>query len=289
MTATDGKSHPRLPDWLDKRLRWEDTVEVKRILRDGKIHTICEEARCPNMAECFKRRTATFLLLGDHCTRGCAFCNVAHAAPRPPDEGEAEQIAEAAELLALRYAVLTSVTRDDLPDGGAAHFARVVRTLKLRRPGTRVEVLTPDFGGDPAGVRTVLDARPDVFGHNLETVRSLTPKVRSHASYERSLEVLRTAAADGRGAVVKSGIMVGLGETGAEVREALADLRAAGCEVVTVGQYLRPNRACLPVMRYVEPAVFDEYRAHAEGLGFRKVFAGPYVRSSYLADELFAE
>jgi lipoic acid synthetase len=283
------KVSSRLPDWLDKRLRWEDTVAVKRILRDGRVHTICEEARCPNIAECFKRRTATFLLLGDHCTRGCAFCNVSHAAPRPPDEGEADQIAEAAELLDLRYAVLTSVTRDDLPDGGAAHFARVVRTVKLRRPGIRVEVLTPDFGGDPAGVRTVLDARPDVFGHNIETVRSLTPRVRSHASYERSLEVLRAAAADGRGAVVKSGIMVGLGETGAEIRETLADLRQAGCEVVTLGQYLRPNRACLPVMRYVEPAVFDEYRAHAEALGFRKVFAGPYVRSSYLADELFAE
>lgn len=280
---------PRLPEWLDKRLKWEDTVEVKRILRDGQVHTICEEARCPNLSECFKRRTATFLILGDHCTRGCAFCNVSRGAPLHPDEGEAEQIAEAAALLDLRYVVLTSVTRDDLPDGGAAHFARVVRTLKTRRPGIRVEVLTPDFGGDPAGVGTVLDARPDVFGHNLETVRSLTPKVRRHASYERSLEVLRTAAADGRGSVVKSGIMVGLGETGAEIREALADLREAGCEVVTLGQYMRPNRGCLPVVRYVEPAIFDEYRAHAESMGFRKVFAGPYVRSSYLADELFAE
>jgi len=279
----------RLPGWLDKRLQWEDTAEMKQLLRRGGVHTICEDARCPNMSECFKRRTATFLLLGEQCTRGCAFCNVSRGAPAPVDSREGDQIAETARALGLKYVVLTSVTRDDLSDGGSGHFAGAVRTLKRRIPSLKVEVLTPDFLGEENHVRTVMEAAPDVFAHNLETVRSLTPKVRSKASYDRSLQVLRDAGEMSKGTLIKSGIMVGLGETAQEVRETLGDLRDAGCHAVTIGQYLQPNRTCMPVRRYVEPTVFEDYKKTAQEMGFRKVFAGPYVRSSYLADELFPE
>jgi lipoic acid synthetase len=278
-----------LPGWLDKNLSWEDTVEVKQLLRRGGVRTICEDARCPNISECFKRRTATFLLLGGQCTRGCAFCNVSRGEPAEVDATEGDQIAETARALGLKFVVLTSVTRDDLPDGGSGHFAGAVRTLKGKIQSLRVEVLTPDFKGEEDHIRTVMEAAPDVFAHNVETVRSLTPKVRSKASYDRSLKVLRKAGEMSRGTLIKSGIMVGLGETADEVKQTLGDLKDAGCHAVTIGQYLQPNRTCMQVRRYVEPAVFEGYKKTAQAMGFQKVFAGPYVRSSYLADELFSE
>jgi len=281
--------HSRLPGWLDKKMNWEDLREVKTLLRASGVRTICEEARCPNISECFKRRTATFLLLGRRCTRACAFCNVEHGEPEAVDEREGGQIAETAARLGLRFIVLTSVTRDDLPDGGAGHFAGVIADIKARHPGMRVEVLTSDFSGAAERVRTVVEASPDVFAHNVETVRSLTPQIRSGASYDRSLGVLRAARDAGGGMRVKSGLMVGLGETKEEVLATLADLRDAGCDAVTIGQYLQPNRTCMPVRTYVDPDVFEAYRKVAEGMGFANVFSGPYVRSSYHAEELFSE
>ena len=283
-------THSRLPGWLDKKLNWEDLHDVKTLLRASGVRTICEEARCPNISECFKRRTATFLLLGRRCTRECAFCNVDHGRPEAVDDGEGMKIADTAARLGLRFIVLTSVTRDDLSDGGAGHFAGVIGDIKTRHPGVKVEVLTSDFSGEADRVRTVVEAAPDVFAHNVETVRSLTPQIRSGASYDRSLGVLRAArAAAGGGMRVKSGLMVGMGETMEEVLATLADLRNAGCDAVTIGQYLRPNRACMPVRCYVDPSTFEIYRKAAEDLGFRKVFSGPYVRSSYHAEDLFSE
>jgi lipoyl synthase len=279
----------RLPEWVQKRATHHDSLHVvKSGLRSRGLHTVCESARCPNIHECFHRGTATFLILGNLCTRGCGFCSVPKAGvgsgPLALDPDEPARVARMAAELSLRYVVITSVTRDDLAGGGAAHFARTVREVRAALPGARIEVLTPDFLGDPSAVGQVLDAAPHVFNHNIETVPRLYARVRPQADYARSLDVLRFARAHGPGAMVKSGLMVGFGETSTEVEQVLADLRGAGVDVVTIGQYLRPTRHNLPVVEYVAPARFDAWRAAGARLGFKMVFSGPLVRSSYMAD-----
>ncbi|MCE5308312.1 MAG: lipoyl synthase [Acidobacteriales bacterium] len=281
----------RLPEWVQKRAAHHESLHVlKSGLRVRGLHTVCESARCPNIHECFHRGTATFLILGNLCTRGCGFCSVPKGAgggQLPPDPDEPTEVASMAAKLGLRYVVITSVTRDDLGDGGAAHFARTVRAVRAALPEARIEILTPDFQGDRAAIREVLDSSPDVFNHNIETVPRMYPRVRPQAGYARSLEVLRFAREYRPEAIVKSGLMVGLGESGAEVEQTLADLRQAGVDAVTIGQYLRPTRHNLPVAEYVTPAQFDAYRAAGERLGFKMVFSGPLVRSSYMADDVF--
>jgi lipoic acid synthetase len=259
---------------------------VAEIVRTGGLHTICQSARCPNIGACWERRTATFLVLGDTCTRDCGFCAVAKGTPRPPDPDEPARVAAAVVSLGLAYAVVTSVTRDDLPDGGAAAFAAVLRAIRARSPRTRVEALIPDFGGDPAALETVLAARPEVLSHNLETTESLYPEIRRpRESYRRSLGVLRAAKA--RGALTKSGLMIGLGESEAAIFRTFADLRRAGCDLLTIGQYLQPSPAHATVARYYTPGEFEALAAAARRSGFREVVSGPLVRSSYEAGRLY--
>jgi lipoic acid synthetase len=284
---------PRLPAWLRKPGTHHLSVHTLQSgLRARGLHTVCESARCPNLHECFHRGTATFMILGNRCTRGCGFCSVpkgAHHHMSAPDPLEPAHVAAMAAALALRYVVVTSVNRDDLPDGGAAHFAATIRALRGALPGARIEVLTPDFQGNCDAVSTVLDAGPDVFNHNLETIARLYPKVRPQAGYRQSLDVLAFARRQAPGALTKSGLMVGLGERPKEVEEALRDLRAAGCDIATIGQYLQPARRNLPVAEFIAPAQFDAWRDYGLELGFRNVFSGPLVRSSYMADEVSRE
>ena len=287
----------RLPPWVTNRTGILGPGDaLKRQLRRSSLVTVCEEARCPNLGECFGRGTATFMLLGDTCTRRCGFCSVTTGRGGPADGDEPQRVAEAAAELGLRYVVVTSVARDDLADEGAAQLAATVRALRDRIDGVRVELLTPDFNGRPELIQTVLEATPEVFAHNLETVERLTPRIRGRARYGRSLDVLRTivrlrtdiAELDGRPrTLVKTGLMLGLGETRAELSRALADIRETGCELLAIGQYLRPTREQLPVSRYVPPDEFDEIAEEARSLGFSEVAAGPLVRSSYRADALF--
>jgi len=274
------------PDWLKTKLQFHGGkayASVAHIVERHGVHTICESGRCPNRVECWSRGTATFMVLGDVCTRACKFCATNTGRPLPPDSREPHRVARSVALMGIRHAVITSVTRDDLPDGGAAHWAAVVAAVREECPGTTIELLIPDFGGDVRLVDTVLAAAPDVVGHNIETVERLTPAVRSRARYEVSLAVLRHIASTG--AVAKSGIMVGLGETTAEVLAALDDLRAAGVSVVTLGQYLRPTKAHMAVAEYVTPETFEFYRREALARGFAHVASGPLVRSSYMAEK----
>ena len=278
----------RLPSWFRQALPPAASGgRVKQLLGQLGLHTVCEGAKCPNRAACWHDSAAAFLILGNVCTRDCRFCAIPHEArPAPPDPGEPARLAEAAAAMGLRHVVVTSVTRDDLPDGGAAHFAATIREIRSRIPGAAVEVLIPDFQGDPAALATVLAAQPDILNHNLETVERLQPSVRPQADYRRSLAVLRRAAhAGGR---TKSGLMLGLGETDAELRAALRDLRAAGVALLTLGQYLAPSPAHHPVARFVPPEEFDRWRDEALALGFACVAAAPHVRSSYHAEELAA-
>jgi lipoic acid synthetase len=256
------------------------------LLREDALTTVCEEARCPNLGECFSRGTATFMLLGDRCTRRCGYCSVATARPDPPDPGEPGRVAAAAKRLGLRYVVLTAVARDDLRDGGAAHWAATLVALRETLPQARVEVLTPDFKGEEAALRTVLAEEPEVFNHNIEMAPRLFPRLRPQGDYERSLEVLRTLKRLHPAQTTKSGLMVGLGETDREVRAVLTDLRAAGVDIVTIGQYLRPTREHAPVARYVTPQGFAAFEAGARALGFPTVYSGVFVRSSFNADEV---
>jgi lipoic acid synthetase len=266
----------------------DDYFSVSALLQKHGLNTICRSAQCPNRAECWTERTATFLILGDVCTRNCAFCAVTKGAPVSPEPDEPERVAEAAASLGLRYVVVTSVTRDDLPDGGAAHFARVIGALRARIPGVRVETLIPDFAGLEAPLRAVLEAGPDVLAHNLETVEPFYARIgRPAANYRRSIEVLRRAKSLGP-AAVKSGLMIGLGETEDELRRALAELRQTGCDLLTIGQYLRPSKSHAPVARYYTPDDFDRLRREALGLGFAGVESGPLVRSSFRAHKLHA-
>ncbi|NMB75455.1 MAG: lipoyl synthase [Myxococcales bacterium] len=266
--------------------RLSDRHQVKARLRAAELHTVCEEARCPNMSECFRDRTATFLILGDACTRRCRFCAIGGVArpPRPPDPQEPERLARTAAVLGMRHVVITSVTRDDLPDGGATHFVACIEAVRRTLPQARIEVLVPDFCGNEEAGRMVFAARPEVFNHNVETVPRLYPGVRPGADVERSLRLLERAA--GAGLLCKSGLMVGLGESDTEVCEFLAELSRRGCRVVTIGQYLRPRRECLPVARRVEEASFAAFRQAGEALSMR-VIAGPRVRSSYHARAVF--
>jgi lipoyl synthase len=272
------------PAWLKKRLpRAAPLRSMEGLLRGQGLRTVCENARCPNKGECFERGTATFLILGDVCTRDCRFCAVSSGRPGPLDPAETEEVAAAAAALGLRHVVVTSVTRDDLPDGGSGHFAATIRALRHRLPGeATVEVLVPDFLGSRAALDTVLTEAPDVFNHNVETVPRLYPQVRPQADYRRSLDVLGHAAH--AGVVVKSGAMVGLGESAEEVRQVMRDLQAVGVRMLTLGQYLRPSPRHLPVVEYVSPDAFAEYRAAGEQLGL-VVEAAPFVRSSYRAEE----
>ncbi len=279
----------KFPEWLKKKLKNSPHVEEMRmLLAKANLHTVCQGARCPNLNECFGRRTATFMILGERCTRSCRFCAVLRGRPEPVDAGEPERIAGAAAVLGLRHVVITSVTRDDLPDGGAGQFASTIRAVKGRIEGATVEVLTPDFQGSEAALEKVLAAGPDVFNHNLETVPRLYPEIRPEASYSRSLSLLEQAKRLNKNLVTKSGLMVGLGETEEEVRALLCDLRDAGCDVVTIGQYLQPTPQQIPVKEYVSPEVFSAYQAWGASLGFRAVLAGPFIRSSYRAAEVFA-
>lgn len=282
----------KFPSWLKIRVRvgGQDYAALQNVLRGAQLHTVCESARCPNAHDCFTRGTATFLILGDRCTRNCRFCAVPHAPPDPPDPREPGRVARMAARMGLRHVVITSVTRDDLPDGGARWFAAVIRAVRRQLPEATIEVLTPDFQGERAPLRKVLAAGPDVFNHNLETVRRLQLTIRPQADYDRSLSVLKMAREMGKGRIrVKSGLMVGLGETDAEIRGALDDLRAAGCEWLTLGQYLAPSDAHAPVKRYVTPRTFTRYAQWARARGFTAVASGPLVRSSFHAAEMMAD
>jgi lipoyl synthase len=280
----------RHPDWIKVRAPTSpEYFRTKALLAELRLHTVCQEAGCPNMGECFSHRTATFMLMGDVCTRNCPYCAVAHGKVRPLDPDEPRRIAEAVAHLGLDHVVVTSVDRDDLPDGGASHFAATAGAIQRLRPATRVEVLVPDFKGSYPAVETVVGAPVAIFNHNIETVPSLYRKARPGGNYRRSLDVLAHAKSfgkvEGRALLTKAGIMLGLGEEPSEVESVLRDLRAVGCDILTLGQYLRPSRDHLPVERYVTPAEFAELKAVAMTMGFRHVESGPLVRSSYHAWE----
>jgi lipoyl synthase len=279
----------RAPAWIrERKLHLADLHAVKSVMRSNGLHTVCEEARCPNRGECFSRGTATFLLLGDVCTRACGFCDIRTGRPLPADPMEPWRVKSAAAAMKLSFVVLTSVDRDDLPDGGAEHFAATIRALRTLDPAPGLEVLTPDFLGRFDSLRVVVDAKPDVFNHNVETVPRLYREVRRGARLDRSLGLLSAARILDPGITTKSGFMLGLGEREEEVRDLLERLAGAGVDIVTIGQYLRPSRENLPVVEYVTPDVFERHREFGESLGFRHVFAGPFVRSSYRAEEALA-
>ena len=280
----DPLQHPR-PDWLRVKFfggaRYQD---LKRTMRTLDLHTVCESARCPNMGECWEHGTATFMILGDICTRACGFCAVPSGKPvGPPDEEEPLRVGEAAARMGLRYVVITSVNRDDQPDGGSRIFARTIQEVRRRIPGCKVEVLIPDFRGDWNALDTVLEAKPDVLNHNTETVPRLYRQVRKGALYERSLELLRRAKAAHPDVPTKTGLMLGLGEETSEVLDTMQDLAAQGTDILTLGQYLQPTREHLPVVRFVHPGEFREFKSRGEQMGFKHVEAGPLVRSSYHA------
>ncbi len=272
----------RLPPWFRiRRTTGERFMSVRNQIKENNLHTVCRSAACPNQVECWNAGTAAFMILGNVCTRACRFCNVPKGTPEEIDLEEPNRIAAAVAALNLTYAVVTSVTRDDLEDGGAGIFARTIRAIRTKTPGCRVEVLIPDFQGSCGSLRTVLDAGPDVLNHNLETVPSLYPRVRPQADYARSLELLRRAGSFS--AATKTGIMLGLGERTDEVRAVMADIRAGGCDILTMGQYLQPNKSALPVEKYYHPDEFSTLREEALAMGFYHVEAGPLVRSSYHA------
>jgi lipoic acid synthetase len=278
------------PDWLRVRFpTGPNYLELKDIIRSRTLHTVCEEAHCPNIGECWENRTATFMILGRVCTRACRFCAIATGVPVGVDEDEPERVAEAVEQMGLQHAVVTSVARDDRPDGGARVFADTIRAIRRRIPSCTVEVLIPDFEGSRESLQIVMDAQPDILNHNLETVRRLQRRVRAKAFYERTLEVLHRAKEMQKemqpSGLTKSGIMLGLGETREEIAETLRDLRVVDCDIVTIGQYLRPSEFHLPIARYVTPAEFAELKVEGMALGFRHVESGPLVRSSYHAHE----
>ena len=278
---------PRLPEWLRIKLPTSDTFSHTRGLLDElKLHTVCESAKCPNHWECWSKGTATFMIAGDRCTRACGFCAVSTAKPLALEADEPKRVAEATRRMRLKHVVITAVARDDLQDGGAEHFRQTIEEVRALNPGIIIEVLTPDFLDKDAAIDNVLSANPHIFNHNLETVRRLTPSVRSRATYDRSLSVLAKAKAKrGDGIYTKSGLMLGLGETESELFTAMEDLRRSNCDILTLGQYLQPTLKHLPVVEFVTPAKFAEYKTVAEKMGFVHVASGPMVRSSYHADE----
>ncbi|HEX5772926.1 MAG TPA: lipoyl synthase [Geomobilimonas sp.] len=274
----------RRPEWLQKKISPAAHADMERLLGDLRLHTVCQEAHCPNISECFRQRQATFLILGRLCTRLCSFCNVTKEAPEPVDPAEPGRVAAAVVRLGLRHVVVTSPTRDDLPDGGAGHYGATVAAIRESAPETRIELLIPDFQGERAGLAMVVAARPDIVGHNLETVPRLY-HIRQGADYERSLRVLATLRELAPDLPTKSGLMLGLGEREEEVLAVLADLRRVGCTYLSLGQYLAPSKGHQPVERFVEPEEFERYRERALTMGFAHVESGPYVRSSYHADQ----
>jgi lipoic acid synthetase len=274
------------PDWLKAKVPGGESYrEIKETMRGLSLHTVCEEARCPNIGECWNNRTATFMILGNVCTRSCGFCAVLTGKPQQLDLGEPDRVADAAKQMGLKHAVITSVNRDELPDGGASIFAATIRAIRREVPGCAVEVLTPDFKGDREAIGTVIDARPDTFNHNIETVPRLYPAVRPQAKFGRSLEVLRYAKELNPDGLTKSGFMVGLGEVREEMLQTMRDLREHGVDILTIGQYLRPTEDHLPMTRYYAPREFAELRKEGLKMGFRHVESGPLVRSSYHAHE----
>jgi lipoic acid synthetase len=278
----------RKPPWLKIRLsQLRDTTKVKSILNVTSLHTVCEEARCPNLGECFSSGTATILILGKVCTRKCGFCAVERGIPVAPDESEPERVAEAISRMHLGYVVITSVTRDDLADGGASVFAGTIRSIRSLESKIKIEVLIPDFKGDKAALATVLKESPDVLNHNVETISRLYSQVRPQADYGRSLELLKRVKEYNPRMKTKSGFMLGLGESQEEVRDLLRDLKKAGCDFLTIGQYLQPRPDRLPVVEYVPPEIFQEYKKIGEEMGFKSVASGPFVRSSFHASEMF--
>ncbi|MBF0328996.1 MAG: lipoyl synthase [Nitrospirae bacterium] len=275
----------RIPEWI--KTDYSGQHSIKNFMRGKRLTTVCEEARCPNRGYCFSKPTATFMILGDVCTRNCGFCAVAHGTPNTPDKEEPQRVAEAVSEMGLKFVVITSVTRDDLQDGGASHFAETIKTVRKQCPDVKIEVLTPDFNGSEAALQTVLNARPDVFNHNIETVKRLYFKVRPQAYYERSLKFLKTVKQLALQTKTKSGFMVGLGETRDEISGLLRDLRAAQCDFLTVGQYLRPAKKNLAVVEYLKPGVFESIKEEALLLGFEFAASGPLVRSSMNAEEMY--
>lgn len=286
IVPTEPSQYLRKPDWIRAEFTGtEEVARIKSILRENKLHTVCEEARCPNLGECFKSGTATFMIMGDICTRRCPFCDVGHGRPRPLDTEEPANLAKTVSAMKLRYVVITSVDRDDLRDGGAAHFAECIRAIRHATPDTKIEVLTPDFRGRVEVALPILNGdAPDVFNHNLETVPRLYKEARPGADYQNSLTLLQRFGQENPHVPTKSGLMLGLGETIPEIQQVLQDLRAHGVSMLTLGQYLQPSAHHLPVKRYVSPEEFDELRVYALGLGFTQVASGPMVRSSYHAD-----
>ncbi|MDB6035274.1 MAG: lipA [Verrucomicrobiales bacterium] len=287
MSTTLPNPRPRIPEWLRLKLPTSNTFsQTRNLLEDLHLHTVCESAKCPNHWECWSKGTATFMIAGDRCTRNCGFCAVSTAKPLPLERDEPIRVAEATRRMKLRHVVITAVARDDLADGGAEHFRQTIEAVRKANPGIVIEVLVPDFLERDSSLDAVLSANPEIFNHNMETVRRLTPSVRSRATYDRSLSVLKKVK-DRRGNTIytKSGIMLGLGETEEELLTALADLRQARCDILTLGQYLQPSLKHLPVKEFISPAKFEEYGEKARGLGFVHVASGPMVRSSYHADD----
>jgi len=278
------------PEWLRRRFSYKSSVtKVNDLLVDLNLNTVCQEARCPNQLECFGNHTATFMILGDHCTRNCTFCAVDYGTQEPPNPDEPRRVAEAVSHLGLKYVVLTSVSRDDLSDGGAAHFAATIRAIREIGDEIFVEVLVPDFQGSAQALATVLAAEPAVLNHNVETVTRLYPTVRPQADYERSLQLLAEVKRLAPDIVSKSGFMVGLGEKRMEASSLMRDLRKVGCDLVTIGQYLRPSKEHHPVVEYIPPYIFQAYKVEAQSLGFLGVASDPYVRSSYQAEKLYQQ
>lgn len=276
------------PPWLKKRITLgTNTQKVSAVLREVRVHTVCQEAHCPNLPECFSRQTATFMIMGTVCTRNCRFCAVTHGTPVPLDEEEPRRVASAAHQLGLQYVVITSVTRDDLEDGGAEHFAVTVRAIKELQPGTLVELLVPDFRENPSSLDIILSTPPDVLDHNVETVPRLYSRVRPQADYRHSLDLLRRVRSRNASMLTKSGLMLGLGEREPEVIRVMQDLLDVGCRLLTLGQYLQPSKQHHPVMRYLHPEEFEGYKALGERMGFLEVSSGPFVRSSFRAAQMY--
>lgn len=288
MYDLEHKQSDRKPPWLKRRIPAGATYQkVRDTLKRGRLHTVCEAALCPNLGECFSSGTATFMILGDYCTRNCRFCAVRQGPISPPDPAEPARVAGAVQDLGLEYVVITSVTRDDVPDGGASIFAETIRAIRKKAPRAEIEVLIPDFQGDWHALALVIEARPDVLNHNIETVPRLYPTVRPQAVYRRSLDLLREARKIDPAMRTKSGLMLGLGEGADELKETFRDLLDVDCGMLTLGQYLRPSKDHLPIDRYVPPEEFDQWRLIALDMGFREVASGPFVRSSYHAKELY--
>lgn len=287
--ANEGKTTGRFPSWLHRKIPSGGQIfQTNAILEKYRLNTVCEEAKCPNRLECYTKKTATFLALGKECTRNCGFCDIDFAkTPKPPEADEPERIALSVKELGLKHAVITMVARDDLPDFGASHIAEIVRAVRKINKMTTIELLTSDLSGDLSALDLVLAEKPEIFNHNIETVRSLSPRVRHKAQYDRTLEVLRHAKESRKAVFVKSGIMVGLGETATEVQETIRDLRDAGCDIITIGQYLQASRVKLRVKSFVTPLEFERYAEYGKSIGVPHMYAGPFVRSSYNAS-LFA-